>query len=272
MRGASRASLAAALERLDAVATDRDAAGLESVSESLLSVVRLLADHATLRRSLSDPSLPADAKQGLVDRLLAERIDATALDLLHTVVRSRWSQPVDLVDAVEELAVQSAFTIAESQGRLDDIEDELFRFARIIDRDRELRAALTSHTLPERNKRDLLQALLEDKVAPATLRFVENVVLAPRGRVVDRAIENLAALAARRRQRLIAQVRVAVPLSPEQRGRLATELSETFGHQIDLQVEVDPAVIGGVVVRVGDEIIDGTLTHRLTEARRRLAG
>lgn len=272
MQGVSRDSLASARERLDALAGDQDAAAMDVVSEQLAAVVVLLSRQAALRRALSDPALSAEAKQGLVETLFGERLQPPAMDMLTGLVGSRWSRAADLVDAIEALAVQAAFTVAEAEDGLDEVEDELFRFGRIVDRAPRLRSALTDPALPDERKRDLLHALLEDKVSAVTLRLVDNVVLAPRGRVVDRAIEDLAEQAARRRERVIAAVRVAVPLSQEQHERLSSILQAEFGHAVGLRVEVDPSVQGGVVVRMGDQIVDGSIARRLAEARRRLAG
>ncbi len=272
MRGASRDSLATARERLDALAREQDGDVLLTLSQELLSVVVVVAASPALRRSLSDPALSGTAKKGLLDQLLGQRLAPSALSVLADLVVSRWSHPADFVDAVEVLAVQAAFTVAQADGSLDDVEDELFRFGRIIDRAPRLRAALTDPALPDEQKRALLHALLEHKVSTITLRLVDNVVLAPRGRIIDRAIEGLAEQAAQRRSRLIAAVRVAVPLTAAEHDRLAAGLRVEFGHDIRLQVEIDPAVQGGVVVRVGDQLIDASIARRLAETRRRLAG
>ena len=190
---------------------------------------------------------------------------------LQDLVASPWHSPADLREAVETLAAEAALVSAEGDGALDDVEDELFRFARLLDREPELRAALTDPGLPEDRKTGLVRALLGERARPATVRLVEVAVTRPRGRSLERVLEELSRLAAARRQRLVAEVRVASPLDDAQTARLAGSLARLYGRPVQLQVDVDPAVLGGVQVRVGDEVLDGTVARRLAEVRRRLA-
>ncbi len=195
----------------------------------------------------------------------------SAIDLVAGMARDRWSRGRDLADGLEELAVRAEVVVAERAGKLDDVEDELFRFGRIVASQPDLRSALTSAQLPGERKAALVDALLAGKVNPVTGRLIGRLVRNPRGRSVERGLEDYARLAAERRARVIALVRVAVPLTVEQRRRLANGLERTYGHQVHLNVEIDPSVIGGISVQVGDEVIDGTVASRLDDAHRRLA-
>ena len=272
MHGASREALVLARERLTALRAGLpDAAGFSGIAEGVLSVVRLLDREGNLRRTLGDPSLPAAAKADLVDGLLGDQLDALPLGLLKDVVAQRWSSARDLVDAVEVLGVTAIFLVAEADGSLDQVEDELFRFARTIAREPALRAVLTDRALETDRKQALLNGLLDGKVQDATKRIAEALVITPRGRTLENGLEDYAALAADVRSRTLATVTTAVPLDEGQRERLAASLSAQLGHQVQLQIEVDPQVIGGVVVHIGDEVIDGSTRHRLAQARRRLA-
>jgi F-type H+-transporting ATPase subunit delta len=188
------------------------------------------------------------------------------------MVRARWSQSRDLVDALEELADTADLTTAERDGSLDAVEDELFRFERILDAEPTLRDALTNRNLPGEAKRELLHRLLDGKVNGVTSTLIERVVLEPRGRTIEAALRELSSLAAKRRQRLIAHVTSAVELTENEQRDLAAALSRTFGHELQLQVVVDPALIGGITVRVGDELIDASVARQLAEARRKLTG
>ena len=272
MQGASREALLAARSSLtDLSAGLPDAAGVSSVADGLFAVVRLLDRETTLRRTLGDPMTPAGAKTTLLDNLLGQQLAPLSLQVLKQVVALRWSSARDLVDALEILAVQAVFLVADADGALDDVEDELFRFARILARDPGLRPALTDRNLPEDNKRALLVGLLEGKVRPASLRIIEQLVLSPRGRTLEDSLEEYASYAADVRARTLAQVTSAVLLTDEQQTRLAASLTRTFGRTVQLQLEVDPAVVGGLVVQVGDELIDGSIVRRLADAKRRLA-
>ena len=272
LAAASRGALAAERDRLTELAAGLpDAAGINGVADGLFAVVRLLDTSGQLRRTLADPTTPARSKNDLLDSLLGSQLDPLPLQVLKDAVAQRWSGARDLVDGIEVLAAQARFLVAEADGSLDDVEDELFRFSRIVARDPELRAVLTDRGLDTDRKRELLGALLTDRVRPATLSIIEQLVLSPRGRTLESGLEEYAALAAGIRQRSVATVTSAVALDEATQDRLAAALTRTLGRAVQVQVEVDPKVVGGLVVRVGDEVIDGSTLHRLREARRALA-
>ena len=269
MRGTSRASLAEANERLSAVlASGADAVQL---GDELFSVADLLDSESALRRTLSDPSLRAAAKAGLAEALLSGKVAAATLELTTGLVRAHWSAPGDLADAAEQLAVQAIVAGADDEGGLDDLEDELFRFGRIVDAQPDLRVALSSPFVAAERKQRLIEALLAGQVTPPALRLISRAAMYPRGRSLGASLEEYARLAARRRTRLIAEVHVAAELSADQRQRLATVLSVAYGHDVHLNVVLDPGVIGGMSVRISDELIDGSLASRLAALRRKLA-
>ena len=187
------------------------------------------------------------------------------------MVDSPWSSPRDLADATEQLGVLAAAAAAEGEGQLDDLEDELFRFGRIVSAEPGLRSALADPAPPADGKRELLDALLAGKVTPAALRLITQAVIYPRGRSLEASLDEYGRLVAAWRERLIAVVRVATGLTEDQRGRLAGALSHTYGHDVHLNVVVDPGVMGGMSVEIGDELIDGSVASRLAELRQRLA-
>ncbi|HEY5836627.1 F0F1 ATP synthase subunit delta [Streptomyces sp.] len=276
MNGASREALAAVRERLDAltdaspeVPTSVDAGRL---ADELAAVTALLDREGALRRALTDPAQPGQAKADLARRLLGERIGDAGLDLVTGMVRSRWSRSRDLVDAIEELADTADLIAAQRAGALDDVEDELFRFGRIVAGSAELRAALTGRIADAEAKAGLVHRLLGGRARPVTERLVTRLVTAPRGRSLESGIESLSKLAAARRNRMIAEVVSAVPLSDQQKERLGAALARIYGRRVHLNLDVDPSVLGGARVRIGDEIINGSIADRLEEAARRLAG
>jgi F-type H+-transporting ATPase subunit delta len=268
MRGISRASAAQLEERLASLSLR--AQDLLEVGNELLGIAGLLASQSVLRRALTDPSRPAEGRSSLANSLLASRVSAAASGLAADAAAAAWSAPGDLTDAVEQLGVQAIAAAAEAEGRLDDLEDELFRFGRIVSSQPDLRMALTNPFVSADDKRRLLSQLLAGKVTPEALRLITEAAVSPLGRSLDVSLEEYAQLAARRRERLVAEVHVAVPLSDAQRRRLSSALGEIYGHQVHLNVVLDPRVAGGMTVRVGDELIDGSVAARLAEARRRL--
>jgi F-type H+-transporting ATPase subunit delta len=268
LAAASRGALRVARTSLTGLATELpDAAGIAGVSEGLFSVVRLLDRSGQLRRALGDPTTARDARESLLDALLGAQLEPLAMRVLKDAVAQRWSSARDLVDAVEVLAVQAAFLVAEADGSLDDVEDELFRFSRIVAQDPSLRSVLTDRGLDGDRKTALLAGLLGDRTRPETLRLISALVLGPRGRTLEDGLAEYAGLAAEIRERSVARVTSAIRLTDAQEEQLAAALARTLGRAVQLQVDVDPAVIGGLVVRVGDEVIDGTTKHHLRAAR-----
>jgi F-type H+-transporting ATPase subunit delta len=268
---ATRQSNAAARERLEAL-TDNSAVDPSGLAADLLAVTDLLDREAGLRGTLTDPGIAGQRKADLVTTLLGGRIGAEALDLVSGLVRSRWSARRDLADTSEQLAFLAEIIGAERTGVLDNVEDELFRFGRIVSGNTGLRAALADRGAPAEAKAGLLHSLLGGRTDPVTDRLIVRLVTQPRGRSLDAGIDSLTKLAAARRDRVVAVVVSAVPLSDRQKQRLGSALAKIYGRQVHLNLDVDPAVVGGVSVRIGDEVINGTIADRLDEASRRMAG
>ncbi|MFF2850612.1 F0F1 ATP synthase subunit delta [Streptomyces sp. NPDC058001] len=271
VRGASREAQAAAKERLDAL-TDSTSVDTATLADELASVTALLGREVSLRRVLTDPAQSGDAKADLAGRLLGGQVGGPAVDLVSGMVRSRWSRSRDLVDTLEELATVADLTSAQQAGKLDDVEDELFRFGRIVTSDTGLRAALTDRAATTAAKSDLLSALLGGRAQDVTTRLVVRLVTQPRGRSLEGGLESLSKLAAERRDRMVAVVTSAVPLSDQQKQRLGAALAKLYGRSMHLNLDVDPEVLGGIRVQVGDEIINGSIADRIEDAGRRLAG
>jgi F-type H+-transporting ATPase subunit delta len=271
MRGASRAALAAAKDRLAAALAPGSAEQASQVGDELFAVAGLLDREPGLRRALSDPSREPAARARLADGLLSGKISAVTLTQVSGLAGERWSAPRDVADAAEELAVTAIAMSADASGELDDLEDELFRFGRIVQANPGLRAALANQFAPAEGRRQLVSDLIAGKVAPAALRLITQLAAQPRGRSLDRSLDSYANLVAALRQRLVAEVRVAAPLADAQRSRLAAGLAAAYGHDVHLNVVLDPDVLGGMSVRIGDQLINGTVVSRLAELRRQAA-
>jgi len=268
MRGASRASYAELRERLTAEA--RGVVTAQRVGDELFAVVRLLDDEHGLRRALADPSKPAEEKRAVAGRLLHGKISAPTERLVTEAVAATWASPGELSDALEQLAVEALTIVAQNENTLDDLEDDLFRFGRLVSAQPGLRSALIGSTSSDA-KASLLSGLLSDKVSPVSLSLITQVLTHPRGRSPQAVLDLCASIAARRREQLIAVVRVATELTAAQRQRLADALRSAYGQGIHLNVVNDPAVVGGMSVQIGDELVDGTAASRLAEVRRKLA-
>lgn len=271
MRGTSRASLAAAKERLSVALAGATAAQASEVGDELFGVVGVLDDTPALRRALSDPARTATARMGLASGLFTGKVGTITLAQASGLAGDRWSGPGDLADAAEQLAVLAIAETADRQGQLDELEDELFRFGRIAAGNADLRSALSNQFVPAAGRVSLVTGLLAGKVSGAALRLISQVAAHPRGRSLDAGLQAYANLAAELRQRLVAEVRVATVLTDAQRARLAAALTATYGRAVHLNVLLDPGVLGGLSVRIGDELITGSVASRLAELRRDLA-
>ena len=179
----------------------------------------------------------------------------------------RWSSPWDLTGAFETMGDDALLRAADQEGRLDDIEDELFRFERIVEASPRLATLLDEMSVPAARRTALLRDVIAGRVHPVTQALLEHAVASTRKRGIDLAIDNLLEAAAARRARSLARVVTAVPLTPQQENRLAAQLTDLYGRQITLRVAIDPSVRGGLVIRIGDDVIDGTVSSRLAAAR-----
>jgi F-type H+-transporting ATPase subunit delta len=269
MRGTSSSTLGAATDRIETVLGGPEA---ERLGEELLSVSRVLDSSAGLRRALTDPSRGGEDKAALVQRLLGSQMSGTTVDVVSGLARGRWSSGRDLADACEELGVLATVGAAEQAGTLEELEDELFRFGRIVDGDPALTAAFSDRAVAPERKTALVDRLLSGKVSPQALLLARTAAAYPRGRRLPAVLADIGEAVAHRRNRAVARVTSAVPLTEAQRSRLTAALGRVYGRSMHLNVDVDPQVVGGLRVQVGDEVMDASVVTRLAEARRRLGG
>ncbi|OKL54205.1 ATP synthase F1 subunit delta [Bowdeniella nasicola] len=271
MRAASQAGLSAAAERWEGVLAMRGADGIELATE-LFSVVDTLDSEPGLRRALTDPARDGGAKAELATTVFGGKVNADVVDLLAGMVRGRWSAEGDLADAVAEIAMTSALASAEAHDRLLDVEAEVFQLTRMLTDQRSLRMALADRELPASNRVQLVDQLFGDKLSPETLLLVRRVAATLRGRTVPSALAEIGDLAAARRQRIVATVTVAMPLSSEQLDRLAAALEAKAGQAVHININVDPSVLGGLRVQLGTDVVDDTIRARLDQAGRAISG
>jgi F-type H+-transporting ATPase subunit delta len=270
-RAASREALVAVRERSDAVSQE-SADTLLTIARELHSVADLLVDQPRLRRSLADGSTDPDGRASLLGRLLTGRISQPALDIAQTAVRQRWSSPWDLTDGLTLAGDDAVFAAAERAGTLDEVEDELFRFGRVLAGQSDLAALLDDQSVAAERRLGLLRSIIDGKVQRTTQELLEQAVASARSRSIEIAIDHLLGEASRLRSRSVALVLTAVPLTDQQESRLANALTSIYGRQISVRTALDPSVRGGLLIRVGDEVIDGSVATRFAQARAALAG
>ncbi len=258
-------SQTARLRELDAIADKH--AGAPELADELFALVEVIEQEHALRRALTDPSLPQEARSQLVEGLLGDRVSEAAKAILIAASGMRWGAGESLTTAVERQGVRALLAVAQQAGRLDQIETQLFAVLTLVGETPELQAALADRQRLLADRMALIGGLLDGRVAAETRRLVERAVGARR-RNFDLTVERYLTEAAEMRNRDVAEVRVARPLTAEQQARLRAALTAQTGRDLTLQVTVDPEVLGGVEVKVGSDIIEGTVAGRLEAARR----
>jgi F-type H+-transporting ATPase subunit delta len=267
--GSSRQSLVTARAALDAAVKGADASKASTLSAELFFVADVLDTNIAVRRALTDSSRDDKSKSVFLSELFASKIGALALGITTEISAMRWSAPKDLVLVIEQLAIEAEASAANIAGELDLVEDEIFTASRAIAGSADLRKALTSDA--KLAKATLVSEILKG-ASDSTVKLVSQLVNTWRGRSIESAFADYAHALAARRNRVIALVRVAAPLSPAQQERLSTALNKQVGQPVRINIEIEPAVIGGVSVKFADELVDGTVSNRLAGAARAVVG
>jgi len=265
LRGASADAMAALTDQVGGVAE----ASAAQVGSDLFAVAATLRDEGSVRRFLTDQSVDTAAQRGLADQLFSGKVDPVSLEVVKEAAGRRWTKVRDLADALEELGV---IAVARSVGlQAETLVDELFAVRQVVNDNSELRNALSDPTRSQADRAGLVESLLSGKVLPATLTLVRQS-LSGSYRTVTTALEDYEEIVARVQGEGVATVRVARALSEADQQRLAGALSRQYGRPVHLNIVVDPAVLGGIRVEIGDDVIDGTVSSRLDDARRKIAG
>lgn len=272
LRSASREAQAAVVARFDALSGSLSSGDLATLSDELVAVDGLLEREPILARHLADATGQADAKKQMLQRILGGRVGSTTLDLLDTAVSVRWSKTGDFAGALAHVARLSLLAKAEREGQADEVAEQLFRFGRVLDSQPQLTTLLSDYSTPAAGRVALLRGVLDrasgsNQTATALLAHTVELL---HGERADEAVHELAELAVARRGEIVAQVSAAADLSDSQRRRLTEVLARIYHNPVSVQINVDPSLLGGLAVSVGDEVIDGTLSSRLEAAATKL--
>ncbi len=230
-----------------------------------------ISSSAQLRGILSDPSTESATKNGLIDRVFGGKISASAVEFLKLVAAKRYSRGIDLVVVLEQLGVHSAAATASKTSVLDQVQSELFAFQQVVASNRELQFALSNKSAPNNVKIALVDALVGGKVQNVTKAIISQAVGSARGRRIASVLDQFGKQIAAYGESLVATVTVSTALDQNQVERLRSSLAKTYGQQIRLNVEVDSSIIGGMVVQIAGEIIDGSVSNRLQNLKLQLA-
>jgi len=263
-------ALAAYAQGLFDQAAGRGQQAIDQVQADLDEFARLLVHQVRLRKALADPGLPPEPKRALLADLGQGRLEEASVELLATVATHQRVRLRDYPGLLAALAALAAFTGADRAGQLEELEGELFFAATLVEQQPAVRSALTNPGLPVANKRALMADLLEGRVSRRAAALVDLLVEVDEGHDIDTVLKEWAEAAAARRNRVVAEVRSAVELDDQRRARLTEALTRVLGKPVVLQTSVDTAILGSVVVRVGNELFDGSIRSRLEQAREAL--
>lgn len=270
--GTSRVSVLALRGALDEKVNNLSANDAAQFSNDLFTILSVLSSSVGMRRALTDNARDAAAKAELISNLFGKNISTNAQSILATASSLRWSSPSELADAIEQIAVEAESVVADKNNQLELLENQLFDFSQVLIANPELRQALNTSADSDAGKIQLLESIIKGKYANSTVNLLRRVVSLRRGRNIDATLAAYSHYVTARRNRVVAHVKTAVALSPAQQQSLITALGKAIGKTVHINVEVDPKVLGGLSIRYGDEIIDGTVINRLAEASRALVG
>ena len=268
MRSSSAGALARTQESWEALLREHPGEEL-ALSGEIFAVANTVASQRGLARALTDPSREDADRVALVRGVFSRAVSGEVLDLLSGLARDRWSKDSDLTTALGELAAQTILVGVQRQGSLDLAEEQLYRTVRILRDNRNLRVSLADRAHPVETRRALAQRVFSGSEPAVRLLIERAVELAPAQPLI-RTLSHFIDLAAERANRLVASVTVAVPLTQGQEERLTRILSERYGREVNVHSAIDTSIIGGLRIRVGEEVIDGTLAARIKEVRQAL--
>lgn len=271
MHAASRDALEQTRSALQSILADNPSGGATGakVGAEVFEVVDVLEDNRTLRVAVADTAASVEARQDLVRGVFGWKVDQATLEVVLAAVAQDWSTPRELREGLALLGRESLLRSADEQGQLQTVEDELFRLGRIVAGNAELEQALGDRTVDTAPRRALLAEVLYGKVTAVTETLASQAVGRPAGMPADDFLE-ISRQAAELRGRSIAVVTSSEALSEAQSDNLRERLTSLYGREIAVHNEVDPALLGGVVVRVGDEVIDGSVAGKVDAMRRTL--
>lgn len=268
MHAASRESLATLSAGLDAAITG-DASSVATAAQTgseLFDIVEVLDSDRGLRVAVADPSATAEQRSGLIQSLFAGKVSDTTLKVAVDAAAQVWSTPREMREGLVELGRRALLRSAEGQGQLNEVEDELFQLGHILAEQSQLEQLLADKAATPEAKRGLLASVLYGKVTSVTEALALQAVGRPTKRPAD-DIESLSRLAAGLRNHVVARVTSATNLSAEQERALADKLGRVYGKAMSIHTVIDKSILGGLVIRVGDEVIDGSLSTKLEKLR-----
>jgi F-type H+-transporting ATPase subunit delta len=268
--GSSRQSLAALRAALDNALKGVSAADASALSSGLFKALVAIDSSTGLRRALTDSARDSSSKADLVSDLFKKSLDGQALALVATATSLRWSSPSGIADAIEQIAVEAEAAAANLSDSLDRVQNEIFTFSKLLIENPDLRTALSDRAQSAESKEALLKSIFGAKFCASTNSLLSHSVQSRRARSIEKTIDAYSQAVTARRNRVNAHIKSSIALSDVQAKKLADSLTKQIGQPVHLNIEIDPSILGGISIRFGDEVIDGTISNRLAEASRAL--
>jgi F-type H+-transporting ATPase subunit delta len=268
--GSSRVSVLSVRKTLAEIVEKQSATDAAQFSTDLFTILTVLSSSVGLRRALTDNSRDGSAKSELITNLFRNNIGSAAKSLLTQAASLRWSNPSEIADAMENLAVEAVSATADKNNELETMESQLFDFTQVLISNSEFRQALNSAAGTDEGKKSLLESVVSGKYSPSTIKLLTYAVVLRRGRSIDATLAAYSHYVSNSRNRLVAHVKTAVALTDNQTSALIAALTKQLGKQVHVNIEIDPKVLGGISIRYADDVIDGTISNRLSEASRAL--
>lgn len=240
-----------------------------AVAAELFQLYDLLVANVQLRRALEDSAVQPEQKSQLVSSLFGKDYLPATRELLLELSSKHWSSTGSLLQALNEAATTLLLISAQDAGQLGQVHDELQEVAQTIATQPELREIFSVRVPDSERKTDLLSRLFETKVLPTTFSLIQRSALNDTTRFEDR-LRNVAQLSSTLNQQMLAKVRVVSEPSEKQLQRLAKALERKYQAPVRLQVQLDPEILGGMYISVGDEVIDGTISGRFEQVKQQL--
>ncbi|GAB1812360.1 F0F1 ATP synthase subunit B/delta [Mycobacterium sp. MUNTM1] len=273
MRSSSRVALTSLSDRFSSIAKDLDSKALSTLSNELVAVAQMLDREIVVTRYLTVPAEDGAPRVRLMERLVSGKVGDATLEVLRSAVAERWSANSDLIDAIEHVSRQALLEVAERDDKVDEVEEQLFRFSRILDAQPRLAILLGDYAVPVDGRVALLRKVLDSasgRVNLVVTALLTQTVELLRGQPAEEAVQFLTEVAVARRGEIVAAVGAAAELSDGQRSRLTDVLGRIYGHPVSVQLQIDGDLLGGLLISVADEVIDGTLASRLAAAEAQL--
>ncbi|UIZ92970.1 F0F1 ATP synthase subunit delta [Corynebacterium sp. CNCTC7651] len=272
MKAASREAQTHVADQLDQLIQNSDnaVAVAAQVGTELFLIVDQLDAERSLRVAVADTSLEASQREGIIGDVFGAKVAEPTKQIITAAAAQEWSTPREFRAGLVNLGRRALLRGAEAQGQLEQVEDELYELSVLLEQEKELTQLLSDRTATAAQKRGLLASVIYGKVT----MFTEALALQVIGRPEHHPVDDLAALAeqvAELRGKTVARVVAAEELSSSQREALAQKLENIYGREMAIHSEVDPSLLGGMIVRVGDEEIDGSTRGKIARLRTDLA-